>query len=198
MNGVAQRGPIIVDEVPTISIGPLSMAIEAGALEAWCAAAQAGDVLVYAHGPVLPRTAAVVTLAREYADAGLVTLSSQRVAKGFEWNAVRSRVRAVRDISDRRAEDALAALSPPEEGSVDDIILRALKRAANFNAPCPSNADLARLARLDTPVAASDVIKRLKKRGAITVLVPAMGGRVVTIAATGKRTAQGSTQRGSA
>ncbi|MGW8203002.1 hypothetical protein ACWGM0_10700 [Sphingomonas bisphenolicum] len=79
----------------------------------------------------------------------------------------------------------------PQQRTRDDRLekmLRALERAANNNAPCPSNEDLSHLLGYAGPSKASDLISMLETMGFITV-DRGFASRIVTIVKTGKKTA---------
>lgn len=67
-------------------------------------------------------------------------------------------------------------------------VLSAITQAAELGKPCPSNSDLAKVAKLSAKDSVNAVIRKLESMGLITVeRVPL--GRCITVAKTGKSTA---------
>jgi DNA-binding MarR family transcriptional regulator len=98
---------------------------------------------------------------------------------------------SVKALANRVGADRTApAVKPAHSRAKDDRIERCmaiLRRAADDNAPCPSNADLADMLGYSRPDKASGVIALLEVAGLITV-ERGMKNRVVTICATGRKT----------
>lgn len=160
------------------SIGPLSMAIELTALEAWLAGSVPGDRITYASGPDLPRSAAAVQRVTVLtADRRVVPLR-EKITGG--WNF----------IAERRA-DPVAVPAPAPVGCEDDV-LRMIRRAINLGRPCPTNAEIAAACNLPNADAASYQFKKLVKAGVVisTDHGPRMR-RVVRIAGGSKSTPEG-------
>lgn len=154
---------------------------DGASLDAWVGHAGFGERLIYCSAPSLiagPGKAKALELEQ----LGLVRLAQQRRAGGgFDYLMIRS------SKALRAPKAATAAGDPALE-----TILRALKRAANFDRPCPSDAQLAALAELGTRAQAQWRIRKLVESGVIRSMIVTEGGvahRVVTIAASGKRTA---------
>ena len=110
----------------------------------------------------------------------------RRAGGGYDFTAVRSGLKPT-----RRSVQQIALDEPATEA-----IFRALKRAANMRQPCPSLGDLARaLAAEGLELTRDQVQARIRKladSGLIRSEVLVEDGvpqRVVTIAATGRRTA---------
>ncbi len=165
--------------------GPLSFAIEAGVLRAWLLGAEPGDEIVYATGPVVPKSADVVLLVRELTEEGLLRTHQRRAGKTFEYFAVKRVPHA----------DPLPPIRHPLPRGDDDAdarVLRMLCRAANFAQVCPTNVELAQACGLPDAFAASYRVRKLINAGAIRVedQGPKMR-RIVTILASGQRTVAG-------
>ncbi len=159
-------------------------------LDAWWRRAETGDEFVYCEAlePIRDET---WHRAGELARSGFLRCHSRkRAGGGRSWFVVRT------------AKRLEPSLDPAEAALADEataIIFRALKRAANFTLPCPSNGELARAAGLDMPQKAGWRVTRLADAGLIESVQVYDGGvprRVVTIlpgkhavAAAGKRTA---------
>ena len=150
----------------------------ADAVEAWTRTAAKGDSFVYCSAIELIRgeTSAKV---RELVQRGLVT-SHQRRRAGGGWEFFVLRTSLVPKEAPRQRDHAA------------DTILSALKRAANLGLACPSDVELARVAGLSTRDQAQWRVRKLVDEGVIQSTVAHENGvptRVVTIVATGKRTA---------
>ena len=143
------------------ALGPLAVAIEVSAFEAWFARAQPAERIEYAAGPVLPRSAAVVAMAREWATAGLVTLTTAKGPRGHSFLAVRA--------GRAKATEPPACPMTADGESCDAVILRTLRRAANFGLACPTNAQLAQAAELPNADAARYRLRRLVDTGALSM-----------------------------
>lgn len=151
-------------------------------LDAFVRRAGPEDSFTYCEAPDLIRseTSARVT---ELAGEGLVRPHRRR-REGGGWEFYVVRTRKGLPV---KTDPVAAALAEPST----DLIFRALKRAANFGKPCPSDADLARLAGLGMRQQAQQRVRKLIDVGLIESTVAYEGGvpsRVVTIVATGKQT----------
>jgi hypothetical protein len=145
--------------------------------------ASAGEEFVYCEAPS-PIRGETWSRAGELATKGLIlTLTRKRAGGGFVYFARRtSRPLGVKH------DPVAAALADP----ATDAIFRALKRAANFGRPCPTDTELMRLAGLNMRQAAAWRVRRLIDLKLIQSTLAYEGGvptRVVTIVATGKFTA---------
>lgn len=160
------------------TIGPLSMAIELAALEAWLAGSVRGDRIVYARGPDLPRSTAAVKRVTALIEARRVIALRERKPGGWDF------------IAERRA-DPVEAVPPPVAGGLNDV-LRLLRRRINLGQPCPTNAEIAAECNLRNADAASYLFKKLVRAGEIisTDHGPRMR-RVVRIAGGAKSTPEG-------
>jgi hypothetical protein len=159
------------------------MAVEASALDRWAASAAPRARIVYATGPELPREAPAVSLARRLADVGLVTLTTEAIEGGRNYIAVRLPF---------AASTAPVALDPLPEDALAARVLQRLRRAANLDQVCPTNAELARECGLKDAAVASYRIRKLIAAGKIRVEDQGPNARrIVTIVATGRRTMPG-------
>jgi hypothetical protein len=75
-----------------------------------------------------------------------------------------------------------------DTSALDEVVLRLLTEAAEAGLKCPSNVEIAAAADMASPSTGPRVIKRLARHGLIEVET-GQHARVVTIVATGKRTA---------
>lgn len=164
-----------------------SWAISVADFDAWVAGARPGETVIYAGGVAIPRHQPAWTHARVLADDGVVTLVSRRSAAGARtWEYLAQRLAPPVDVSPA----PLRVVSDDDDPAA--ILLRELRRAANLGLPCPDNATLARRAGLRDAKAASYRIGCLVQGRVIAVEQQGPGlPRVVTMLATGKRTAAG-------
>ena len=169
---------------------------DAAQLAAWLASAAPGQRITYATGPGLDPGHPVKALVADWVATGEVLALQQRHPVSRELMYVAQRRKATGGaLAGDRANVRPAASMPPvfDEGSPEDVILRALARAANMGLPCPSNAALAEEAGLHNPDAASWRVRKLRDAGLIRIDCSGTARnstRVVTIAATGRRTVE--------
>jgi hypothetical protein len=147
------------------------------AIDAWLRSASAGDEYVYCEARDPLRGEGWIRM-RDLAGDGLVrTHERRRQGGGKQFYAVRTG----KGLPRRR--------DPQEEALGDratDLIFRALKRAANFTAACPSDTDLAETAGLSSRNASAWRMRKLIDVGLIGSTVEYRGGvpfRVVTVLA---------------
>lgn len=151
----------------------------------WFERAAIGDELVYARGPRLVQSDGVKLL-QQLHDRGLVTFTSRRIGpddtaflvqrlKGDERPPARAQL-AVRSRSGD-TEDELA------------MLMAILRRTAGKRAPCPSNRELGEEMGNPNPDRVAYLLSILARERRIEVEARPRGHRVVTILATGKRTA---------
>ncbi|MBJ7442866.1 MAG: winged helix-turn-helix domain-containing protein [Sphingobium sp.] len=164
-------------------------------LSDWAERAQAGEDVVYCTGVRPDET--IGAAARALCESGVVTLTARRVAAesggGFRFIAQRladprpSQIRAR-----RRSNSGQFRQGQPASGDAKRTtraVLRLLVQAANRDAPCPTNAEIAVRVGLTGSVAASYRMRRLVRDGMISVEEPGpCERRIVTIVATGKKT----------
>ncbi|WP_294195882.1 hypothetical protein [uncultured Sphingomonas sp.] len=167
-------------------VDALAGGVTIAAFEAWLDGADVGATLIVAWGGVPPRKLPIWDAAAAADRDGLVRLHHKR-RDGGGWNYVA--VRADPPI--------VVGRKAPPRSAIDDedpteIVFRALKRAANFGQPCPTNADLARAAGLRDAVAASYRVRLLRQAKRIVIDEQGPGQpRIVTIVGTGKSTKRG-------
>lgn len=156
------------------------------AVAAWFSTAKPRDQIVYARGGWLVRTAGVEAMSR-LGDRGLVILNWRRAAPLCgEW------------IATKRAEPERPALSAAllaraSDAPVDefyDRFLRYIRRLANMERPCGTNREIAEGAGLSGPDQAAYCFRKAISEGRITVEALTNGTRVVTISASGRKTAR--------
>lgn len=161
-------------------------------LSDWAERAQAGEDVVYCTG-VRPDDS-IGAAARALCESGVVTLTTRRVAAasggGFRFIAQRLADPRPSQIRARRRSNPGQFL--PASGDAKRTtraVLRLLVQAANRDAPCPTNAEIAVRVGLNGSVAASYRMRRLVRDGLIQVEEPSpRERRIVTIVATGKKT----------
>lgn len=152
-------------------------------LDTWVAGAAPGERVAYARGPAIPRGAGW-THAMALRDDGVITLTSRLVdARSRRWEWLAERVRA--PLSPR------VAPRPPGTDPGERLLAH-LHWLAQHRQPCPSNKDLAEACALHDADAARYRLRALADRGDIDVQHSdsVKGWRIVTIAATGRRTAE--------
>lgn len=158
-------------------------------LSDWAERAQAGEDVVYCTG-VRPDDM-IGAAARALRESGIVTLTTRRMpAGGFRFIAQRladprpSKIRAR-----RRSNPGQFLPASGDAKRTTRAVLRLLVQAANRDAPCPTNAEIAVRVGLNGSVAASYRMRRLVRDGLIEVEEPGpLERRIVTIVATGKKT----------
>jgi len=184
---------------PRFILGPLTLYAEIGVMEAWLEASAPGDELRYATGPALGRDAPAGLLARQWADEGEVVLFQRRPGAGKPLEYVarrkeppvkpRSSAGGVFGTARRRQARPAQAVPGDFDASDEGRMLAVLTRAADAGAPCPSNIELARTLDLKSRDRAQYLINRLCRACLIRVAsASSFDGRVVTIAATGRKT----------
>lgn len=153
-----------------------------GEVQNWIDRAAPGDRLRYGGG---------LSLVRGETSRYVVSLAIAGLADPFQ---PRSKERPGFDfiIQKRTPPPGPRHARPPEEDKALDVILRSLKRAANFGLRAPTNAELAREAGLPGTGAVAWRITRLIEAGLIKTQAittgPEAGWRVVTICETGQQT----------
>jgi hypothetical protein len=158
------------------------------ALAAWFDRARAGERQLYARGPALDPRHEVPLMVRDWHTTGEATLVQGRdpATRELMYYVVRCRPQPAEPSARRVAVDDEWRETP--EGR----IFLTLVRAANMGQPCPSNADLAKVAGLrDADQARYVLYEKLAKGGRVQI-VPnktGRGGRVVKILETGRVTA---------
>lgn len=175
---------------PTITVGPLSAAIELPALERFIEKGKPGDSLTFAWGPVPPRSTATWVRSIAAVAAKLITVRHVRVPGGYQY--VAERIAGGGDAL--RSPHATAAPGTATPGAADPDAAEArllgwLRRCAAFDLPCPSNAEIN--AALNVRNGAY-LFRKLVAAGAIRSIDPGPGHRrIVTIMASGRKTRAG-------
>ncbi|MDF2494544.1 hypothetical protein [Sphingomonas sp.] len=174
-------------KAPRSSSSPESWAVDVPAFDRWVAGAAPGERMLYARGEQIPRHAPAWSHARELAEDEVITLTSGRDPenkRAFCYYAVRV-----------AAPIAQPTPAPPVEVNEDDpteLVLRAIRRAANLRLPCPTNASLATTCGLKDAAAASYRIRCLVQSGQLRIEDQGPGKpRIATIVGTGKQTRRG-------
>lgn len=152
------------------------------AVERWLDQAKQGDTLTYAHGPTPVRGAAWQKMG-VLAERGEVILHNRRNGTGFDYVAIRNRVRVVSERTSR------------PHGEISPLmrdLLTLIEAAARQGKRCPTNYDLA--TGLGIPEeGAKWQLRKLASAGLVrTRLVPAPGDpkfRIVEIVESGLTTA---------
>lgn len=155
-------------------------------LTSWAERALPGEDVVYSSG-ARPgdRIGAAV---RALHDAGVVTMTSKRVDGRLRFIAQRLPEARARRMG-KPAPQGRFAPAAGDAKATTRMVFQLLRRAARCGAPCPTNAELARIVGLKDAVAASYRVRRLVKDGVIRVEEPGpLERRVVTIVATGMQT----------
>jgi hypothetical protein len=163
-------------------------------LSDWAERAQAGEDVVYCTG-VRPDDM-IGAAARALRESGIVTLTTRRMAAGgFRFIAQRladprpSQIRARRRTNSGQFRPGQCQPASGDAKRTTRAVLRLLVQAANRDAPCPTNAEIAVRVGLNGSVAASYRMRRLVRDGLIQVEEPGpLERRIVTIVATGKKT----------
>lgn len=145
------------------------------AIAAWLRSAQPGAEFTYCEAREPLRGEGWLRMGELARDGYVRTHERQRAGGGKAYYAVRTR----KGLS-AKADPIAAALADPPT----DLIFRALKRAANFGQPCPTDTDLARTCGLNTRDQAQWRFRKLIDLGLIQSTLAYEGGvpsRVVTI-----------------
>lgn len=152
------------------SFGPLSTGIEADAFLRWFEDG-ANPSIEFARGQVPPRSLAVWQISVEWAQSGLITVTSQKQdGGGYVWIASRLFGAAAAMI----ARPAPVVSAAPEKltelgDTTGQAMLKMIRRAANFGMPCPTLNDLAKAAELTGPDQARYQLGKLESAGKIRI-----------------------------
>lgn len=176
---------------PLPPLEPGAWALTGTAVDKWLARAKAGDELVYARGPRLLLSDGVRRLQEQF-DAGAVTFKTRRIAADDVAYIAERLAGAARPNEALR----LARPAPPAEDADEVAMLMAiLRRRAARNQSCPTNRELgAEIGELlDQPPLSADRVSYLLRKqvslGKLRVDALGKGVRIVTLTATGQRTA---------
>lgn len=155
----------------TYAIPPLASTADAEALERWMAAAEPGDRVLVAAGRAKPVASMAWLIAAGWERLGQAVLSAEPDgAGGWRWIAERAAATEAKAMAQRSVRGG-AAREPqaPDGTAMSDFIFRAIARAANFNRPAPSLAELARAGGLTSAANAKYYVDKLKRGGSIDV-----------------------------
>lgn len=159
----------------------LPMVANAGAFEAWLMQAGDGAMVVYAAGFELPRFAACTVLAREWEKAKLVSLRAYKLDDG-SWRWVARRV--VGERQGARSGPQARANNQYDE-SPKQSAMRLIRRHVNLSLPCPTLAQVAKIAGYADDEAGRQAARRLLQtlqgEGEIRVQNHAGGKRRIVI-----------------
>ena len=159
-------------------------ALPADKVEEWLKGAAPGERIVYAGGNRLVRTPGVEAMTQA-ADEGEVILNWRPGPNRIgEWLATRRATPVKVPATERLKSPKLLDDEDSEHGRV----LKLLKRVALGERPCPSNREIAQMARLNSPDQAAYQLRKLIMAKAIRVDTDTHGYRVVTILGTGRKT----------
>jgi hypothetical protein len=155
-------------------------------VDQWVNSAEPGESKVYAWGPSLPQRAPGVSAAKKAHAAGLVTFTTRTLKPSGRREYVMQRIRRAR----RTLSAAEVRASSERTRDPQIIVMDALRKAARYRRPCPSNNELARAAALPDAYAASYIVRKLQKAAKISVDFDGpYKRRCVTILSNGARTA---------
>lgn len=169
-------GPIAA---ATYMLPPMTRTAEVDALEAWIGDPGAAPRILVAEGRVQPKSALAWIIVRQWEKAGLVAIITEPGARGATCWVAERRVGAASPAGGAAAARRGGAASEPrtEDGElVSDVILRTIRRAANFGKPAPSLADLASAAELRSASNAAYYVQKLAARGRIGIETRAIIG----------------------
>jgi len=191
---------VSVGQPVRVRLGPLCMVVPFGELEAWISDAAPGDRFIYARGQALAHKERTVILARDYAQAGLVT-TLQKVVTGAdgrrETEYLCERREVLRQAQDERglvagADPLALAFDDVADGEALEAIYRAFVRAAKLKLVAPTNSELAEALNLRDKRRVRYLVGKLISRSIIRIQDNGpRARRIVTITATGKSTVPG-------
>lgn len=173
------------------TLGPLSWGIEAADFARWLADAGPGERIVYAGGPALPRSLAVVQAVRSALGAGQISAHQRRCEGRIEYIAERK-------VEPAAGKSAAAGGVGIELNDEARAVFALLEREAKAGRPCPSDAVIALALQLGPCRRAGGkrgkgaeraryLVGKLARLGMIRVTAPTQPGgrRIITILATG-------------
>ncbi|WP_147373721.1 hypothetical protein [Hephaestia caeni] len=184
-------------ERPRYAIGPLAEVVDeaagviatAGMIDTWLAVARAGDEFIYASRAWLPPGAAGAACARSLAEMGLVHLKQRPIAGTAQRNYVMERSSRAIDAATRGTRTPVSDKAPIDgEAAVMNAVMPALRRAARWGRPCPTDVQLASRARVPVDEIARVLAAMVEMNWIRIERVKAPTLRQVTIVATGHRT----------
>ncbi len=166
-------------------------------LETWFARARPGAQIAYARGPGVDARSGVAATAQEWARSGEAELFKRRDPGSGELMHCIRRARAA--VLDEAAVPRRVNVDDAFRESAEGKIFLTLVRCANMGLPCPSNAELAKIAGLRDADAARYVLhEKLVKSGRIELRHDGAGNaqRRAKIIETGKWTAESKGESG--
>lgn len=170
---------------PLPPLEPGAWALTRAAAEAWLARARPGEQLVYARGPRLLQSDGVKALQDRF-DEGEVTFTTRRIAADdIAYIAERLAGGSRPAPHQRFARTA----PPPDDADEIAMLMATLRRLAAARRPCPTNRELGEMVGDIGPDRVAYLLRKLISARRIAVEALGNGRRVVTIIATGKRTA---------
>lgn len=177
-------------------IGPLTTYADTAAMACWLEAAEPGDEMIYATGPVLGDHAAA-RLARTMQEGGLVTLFQRRSGKPncFDYCARKNVVCATESLAGATPSVLEHPIPDPMTLPLDEgRVYQCVAQAARDGEACPSLARLASRCRLKNRRRADYLLDRLCELGLLEKQPRPAGARrdaptVFTVVLLGKATA---------
>lgn len=172
-------------------LGPLTAVVALTDFETWYAGAAPGHVCIYAIGIGLPADNATCRRVRELIVADAVSPTQRRTEDGrrIEYRVERNGVVEPTPESDRAR--SIEAIERDIEGQPEGRVLKAIKRAANFDHVCPSHAEMAQKCDLPNRDAARYRMDKLVQMGLISIHHRQNERRIVTVVSSGKSTRGG-------
>lgn len=179
---------VAAETVPAARCDDVTLYADAAQLEEWLRNAAPGDEVHYAFGPVLNWQNPTAALVKEWLAGNEVIAFQRRGGDGRLIYCARRRDPAADgQASPRQALPRDEAFEATAEGQVYLLLVR----CANMGLPCPSNRTIADQCDLRDAEAARYRFNNLVEQRRIAVRQGStFGGRVVTICATGRRTAE--------
>lgn len=176
-------------------IGPLTTYADTAAMACWLEAAEPGDEMIYATGPVLGDHAAA-RLARTMQEGGLVTLFQRRSGKPNCFDYCAKRLCPTASLHEDGEESSSGSEIPdPMTLPLDEgRVYQCVAQAARDGEACPSLARLASRCRLKNRRRADYLLDRLCELGLLEKQPRPAGARrdaptVFTVVLLGKATA---------
>lgn len=135
---------------------------DATAFEVWLAAASAGDRAIYAIAREFPRHLSTSILAGAWLRRGLVVTVYQRQSDGTKHFIAERTAKSLFDVAraPRSATTAQGEIAEDVDDGPGEIILRQIRRHANFNLPAPTLREMAKAAGLTDDEAGKAAARR--------------------------------------
>ena len=179
--------------LPTASLGPLTTIVPIEDFDAWFAKAGIGDKVIYAIGFGLTRKNATCARVRELYEAGELDLNHRLGEKQGAHRRTEYLATKKAPATPAPTPGAGAPAMSREErihGTPEYALLAELKRAANFERPMPSLAELMRACNFKTRSAVRYRLEKLEDMGLIEILDRPGARRQARIISTGKTTSE--------